>query len=165
MKIAIISDIHDHRAMLQKALEQLREADKLICCGDLCSPFIMHDLGRGFSKTIHIVFGNNDGDLFRLTQAADSYPHIHLHGEVADLLIDGKQFAVTHYDTIGRMLAVSDAYDVVCYGHNHKYEVAYDGQTLRINPGEIMGELTGGSSFVIFDTETAKVIRYEVTLI
>ncbi|MEZ4763453.1 MAG: metallophosphoesterase family protein [Calditrichia bacterium] len=162
MKIAIISDIHDHRKKLENALSQIQDADKLICCGDLCSPFIVKDLASGFSKPIHIVFGNNDGDLFRITQVANDFDHVHLHGEVADLLIDNKRFAVSHFDNIGRMLATSDAFDVVCFGHNHKYEVSYDGYTLRINPGEIMGELTGHSSFVVYDTESGEVIKYEV---
>lgn len=162
MKIAIISDIHDHRQKLQQALSRVQEAEVLICCGDLCSPFIMRDLGSGFRGAIHIVFGNNDGDLFRLTRAADEFEHLHLHGEVAELLLDGKRFAVTHFDTIGRMLAASDAFDVVCYGHNHKYEVGYEGKTLKINPGEIMGELSGSSTFVIYDTGSGEVTRFEV---
>ncbi|NIT54511.1 MAG: metallophosphoesterase family protein [candidate division Zixibacteria bacterium] len=163
MKIAIISDIHDHRQKLQKALAQIQDVDKMICCGDLCSPFIIRDLGAGFSKTIHIVFGNNDADLFRITLTASDFEHIHLHGEAAELLLDGKKFAITHFDNIGRMFATSDAYDVVCYGHNHKYEVAYEGKTLKINPGEIMGELTGNSTFVVYDTETDEVTRYEIS--
>jgi len=162
MKIAIISDIHDHRKKLEKALVQIQEADKLICCGDLCSPFIIRDLGSGFTGTIHIVFGNNDGDLFRISKAADDFEHIHLHGEIAELILDDKRFAVTHFDNIGRMIATSDDYDVVCYGHNHKYEVALEGKTLKINPGEIMGELTGSSTFVIYDTQSGEVTRYEV---
>ena len=162
MKIAIISDIHDHRAKLQKALSRLQEADALICCGDLCSPFIIRDLGSGFSKTIHIVFGNNDGDLFRISKAATDFAHIHLHGEAADITLDGKRFAIIHFDNIGRMLATSDEYDVVCYGHNHKYEVAFEGKTLKINPGEIMGELTGASTFVIYHTQSGEVVKYEV---
>ncbi len=162
MKIAIISDIHDHRANLRQALQQLQGVDKIICCGDLCSPFIMRDLGNGFAKPIHIVFGNNDGDLFRLTEAANEFEHIHLHGEVADMVIDNKRFAVTHYDTIGRMLSTSDAFDVVCYGHNHKYEVGFEGKTLKINPGEIMGELTGSATFVVYDTQSGEVTRFEI---
>ena len=162
MKIAIISDIHDHRKKLRNALAQIQDADKLICCGDLCSPFIIKDLAAGFPGPIHIVFGNNDGDHFRITQVANDFDHIHLHGEIADFVIDNKRFAVTHFDNIGRMLATSNAFDVVCFGHNHKYEVSYDEQTLKINPGEIMGELTGHSSFVVYDTQSGEVTRYEV---
>jgi hypothetical protein len=164
MKIAIISDIHDHREKLRLALGQIEDTDKLICCGDLCSPFIMRDLGSLYSKPIHIVFGNNDGDLFRLTEAAYEFEHIHLHGEVADLTVDNRRIAVTHFDNLGYMIAASGVYDVVCFGHNHKYEVSMDGKTLRINPGEIMGELTGHSTFVVYDTQTNEVTQYDVVV-
>ena len=52
--------------------------------GDLCSPFVIHHLGKGFKGTIHIVFGNNDGDLYRMTQNSQAYPHLSLHGEMAN---------------------------------------------------------------------------------
>ncbi|RMH79051.1 MAG: metallophosphoesterase [Calditrichaeota bacterium] len=162
MRVAIISDIHDHREKLRRALQKAQDAEVLICCGDLCSPFIIRDLGEGFSGPIHIVFGNNDGDLFRISQAASSFSHIHLHGEAAELELGGKRFAVSHFDNIGRMFAHSEAYDVVCYGHNHQYEVSREGRTLKINPGEIMGELTGASTFVMYDTDTGEVTRYDL---
>jgi len=58
MRIAVLSDIHDNVWKLAAALEAVRDADALICCGDLCSPFIVHQLGRGFAGPIHVVFGN-----------------------------------------------------------------------------------------------------------
>ena len=49
MRIAVLSDIHDNVWKLAAALDAVGDADALICCGDLCSPFIVHQLGRGFS--------------------------------------------------------------------------------------------------------------------
>ena len=157
MIIAILSDIHDHRARLRQALALAAGCDMMICCGDLCSPFIMHDLGNGFSNPIHIVFGNNDGDQYRLTTAAAAYPHIVLHGEVAQLEVERLKIAVTHFDSIAAMLSTSPAYDVICFGHNHRYQVEQKENTLLINPGEIMGELTGEASLVCFDTASRQV--------
>jgi len=68
MKLCILSDIHDELAQLSKALEVAESCDAMLCCGDLCSPFVVHHLGKGFKKPMHVVFGNNDGDLFRMTQ-------------------------------------------------------------------------------------------------
>ena len=51
MRVAILSDIHDNVWSLSAALGAVSEADALICCGDLCSPFIIHQLGRGFQET------------------------------------------------------------------------------------------------------------------
>lgn len=162
MQIGIISDIHDHIDNLRKALSMLKNAEALICCGDLCSPFIVDELGRGFSNDIHIVFGNNDGDHFRITKKAFAYEQMTLHGELCELEIGGRKIAVNHFDTIGRALANSDAYDVVCFGHNHEFEISLKGKTLIINPGEIMGGLTGKSTFVIYDTTEHEAAHYIV---
>lgn len=161
MRVAILSDIHDNIWKLDAALQQLQDADVLICCGDLCAPFIVAQLADGFSGPIHIVFGNNDGDLFRISQVASGYDHVTLHGEFAELTLDGQRFAVVHFPEMGRPIAASGLYDVVCYGHNHEYEVAREGKTLKINPGEIMGRF-GHSTFVIYDTQTGEATRYEV---
>jgi hypothetical protein len=169
MRIAILSDIHDNVLKLEAALQRLEGADALLCCGDLCSPFIIDQLGLGFSGPIHIVFGNNDADHYRMTMKLRNYPHITLHGEFADLQLDGKRFALNHYDNLGRAIAASNIYDVVCYGHNHQYEVAREGKSLRINPGAIMGAMfTGGqaktlpSTFALYDTATDAVTQIVV---
>lgn len=167
MNIGILSDIHDNRKSLESALQKLKDVDVIFCLGDLCSPFIMRDLASGFDRAIHIVFGNNDGDLFRIRESADRFDkegeRIHLHGEFADLTFDGKRFALNHYDRIGRAIARSDDYDVVCFGHTHVYEVSRDASTLVINPGEVLGAVHGGPTCAIYNTERdeAKQIRLD----
>ncbi len=91
-----------------------------------------------------------------MTLRARHYQHVHLHGEYFEETFGGKLFAVNHFDDIGRALAASGAFDVVCYGHNHAYEVRREGSTLVINPGEVMGGLSEGqvASCVIYDSET-----------
>src|SRR5437588_11169651 len=80
MKIAILSDIHDNLWNLSSALNAVRDSDVLICCGDLCSPFVIDELAK-FGRDIHIVFGNNDADLYRITTKALKKPNCHLHGQ------------------------------------------------------------------------------------
>ena len=159
MKIAILSDIHDNIPMLKEALKYAREADALICCGDLCSPFIVKELAQGFQRPIHIVFGNNDGDRFRMTTTAAKFPHLHLHGEYAELEFEQLRFCVNHFDNIGYSIAKGGKFDVVCFGHNHRFEITPLGPTLIINPGEIYGGLTGNSTFVLYDTATRQAER------
>jgi len=169
MKIAILSDIHDNVWKLAGALTAVGGADALICCGDLCSPFIVHQLGRGFAGPIHIVFGNNDGDLYRISANARHYEHIRLAGELFRGEFDGQRFAVNHYDMIARSLAASGEFDVVCYGHNHVFDIARVGETLAINPGTIMGaafapdgaRLDVPSTFVVYETRTGHAERFE----
>jgi hypothetical protein len=71
-------------------------AEVLICCGDLCSPFVMDLLAR-FPGQIHIVFGNNDADLFRITRKSSE--RVRVHGEFFETVLDGKKIAVNHFVT------------------------------------------------------------------
>jgi putative phosphoesterase len=172
MRIAVISDIHDNVWKLAVALDAARETDMLICCGDLCSPFVVHQIARGFPKPIHIVFGNNDGDLFRITANGHKYSHVHIHGEFFQGEFGGKRIAVNHYDNIARAIAASGEFDVVCYGHNHVYDVSRAGRTLMINPGAIMGatfrpdasRTDVASTFVIYDTASDEANAYQVVV-
>jgi putative phosphoesterase len=162
MKIAVISDIHDNLPMLRRALERCQQAEVLICCGDLCVSFVVKELGRGFAKPIHIVLGNNDGDPFRIASAVSKFPHMHLHGEYVEMELDGKTFSINHFDNIGRAIAKGEKYDVVCFGHNHQFEITPVGKTLMINPGEVYGGLTSHSTFAIYDTATGKAERLDL---
>ena len=162
MKVAIISDIHDNIAKLQAALERAADCSAIICCGDLCSPFIVRELGEGFKGPIHVVFGNNDGDRYRITEVSKTYSQIQLHGEFVELELNGILFGVNHFDHIGRALADVPRFDVVCYGHNHQFEIKRTDRKTIINPGEIFGGLTGHSTFVIFDTESMEAIRVDL---
>jgi len=167
MRIAVLSDIHDHLWNLAAALEIAGDADTLICCGDLCSPFVI-DVLRRFTKEIHIVFGNNDADLYRITAKAAKLPQLHLHGEFFERDFGGKHFAVNHFDYIAKPLAQSGKYDVVCFGHNHLHEIRRDGKCLLINPGPIMGaQFSSGKwegvppTFVIYNSLTDSVETFE----
>ena len=162
MQLAIISDIHDRVDHLAVILSQVTDADALIFCGDLCSPFIVVQLGEGFTKPIHVVFGNNDGDLFRITQQASRFSHMTLHGEFAELTCDGKRIAVNHFPEIARALAASNRYDLVCYGHDHKHSIEKNGDTLIVNPGEVYGGLTGVARYVVYDTVNGVAKRRDI---
>ena len=140
MHIAVLSDIHDQVWNLAVALRSVDSCDVLICCGDLCSPFVLDQLARGFAKPIHIVFGNNDADLYRITSKVAKYPHVRLRGEFFEEDFDGRRIAVNHFDNIARAIAAAGAHDAVFYGHNHVFDIRmYAGKTLALNPGSVMG--------------------------
>lgn len=170
MRIAVISDIHDNVWNLETALTFLKDCDAMICCGDLCSPFIIDQLGQGFRGPIDIVWGNNDADQFRMTAKAPQYPQIHLRGEFFEGEFDGVRIAVNHFDSIGLALARGRQYDAVFFGHNHRYEIAWIGEGLAINPGSILGVQFGpggaqtkvAPSMVIYDTETKLPSGFEI---
>jgi uncharacterized protein len=170
MRLGILSDIHDNVWKLKAALARLADCDVLLCCGDLCSPFVIDELAKGFARDIHIVFGNNDADLFRITSKTRTYPHVNLAGELFEASFDGKRFAMNHFDYLAKPMAQSGLYDVVCFGHNHELEIAHFGKTLAINPGPIMGAKFGShgridcaSTLAIFDTAASLPEVFEVT--
>lgn len=141
MRLGIISDIHDHLWNLRAALDRLNAgADVLLCCGDLCSPFVMDEL-RKFHGPVHVIFGNNDADLFRITRKSDD--KVQVHGELFTAELAGRRIAANHFDYIARPMAQSGLYDLVCFGHNHRISRETFGQTLALNPGPVMGVAFG----------------------
>jgi putative phosphoesterase len=167
MRIGIVSDIHDHIDRLLIALTRLQTAgaEALICCGDLCSPFIVAEFASGFSAgPIHIVFGNNDGDRFRIAAVARQQrePGVDVHGESVALDFDGKRVFVHHFNDVGALVAASGQFDLVCYGHNHEWNAErHPGGSLEVNPGAVMGwHPTQGdilSTYALYDTKAARV--------
>ena len=171
MQIAILSDVHDNLWNLAAALQFLEgRASTMLCCGDLCSPFVIEQLAR-FRGDVHIVFGNNDADLYRITSNAAKHTNVRLHGEFFEGMFEKRYVAVNHYDTLGRTIAASARYDVVCFGHNHERELARLGHTQLINPGPIMGaKFPGGRwqdtepTFALYDTASDRAELYAIDL-
>ncbi len=152
MRIAIMSDSHDNLWKLEEAMPLLRETEAVLHCGDLIAPFMMIRLIKGAGgHPVHVVWGNNDGDKRLLSQVAASAENVHLHGEFAEIELGGLRVALNHYPRIARALAQSGRYDLVCYGHDHTAHQEWVGQTLLLNPGELMG-MKGKSTFAIVES-------------
>lgn len=160
MKLAVCSDIHDQLSILNRMLEQIEGLDALIFCGDFCAPFTLKAMAEGFPGPVHVVWGNNDGDQWLITEIAHKMDNVNLHGVFAELEFDGFKVAVTHYPRIGRAVAHSELYDLVCYGHNHTADQQRVGETLLLNPGELMGRF-GTSTYAVVDTavKSAEIIE------
>src|SRR3989344_4748488 len=64
MVIGIISDSHDNMPNIYKALEYFKQQGitTLIHCGDVCAPGVMREIAQKFGGTMHLVYGNVDGD-------------------------------------------------------------------------------------------------------
>jgi putative phosphoesterase len=170
MLIGILSDTHDHKVNTKVALSMLRnlKAEVILHAGDFCAPFMI----PLFEKwELHGVFGNNDGDHFRITQKFDEIGG-HLHGEFMDRVFGNRRFAMYHgtQPAITEALIRSRMYDVVVSGHTHEavnkvwphplladadVQDAYSlrSETLHINPGTVNG-LGAAATFALFDTET-----------
>ncbi|MBM3498409.1 MAG: YfcE family phosphodiesterase [Armatimonadetes bacterium] len=161
MKIAVLSDSHDHlhavRAALRKAVEA--GATAVIHCGDLVAPFVVSEL-KTFPGPVHVILGNNDGDVFLLTKlAADS--NVTLHGAVATLELDGRKLLAVHDPPAAAAFAATGEHDAVFYGHAHRAGEERVGETLLLGAGELMG-FKEPPSFALYDTETNTAKRVSV---
>ncbi|MDT9071488.1 metallophosphoesterase family protein, partial [Escherichia coli] len=80
----------DHIAHLRQAVATLKKlgAEAIIHCGDLISPFMLEELAR-FDGPVHLVFGNNAGDVQLITSLClEKFPAITLHGVCGELFAD-----------------------------------------------------------------------------
>ena len=158
MKIAVMSDSHDHLIPLRAALERAAAAgaEALIHCGDLIAPFVLAEL-RKFAGPVHVVFGNNDGEVYLWTQLA-AHTNVELHGEVAELELGGRKLLVVHEQQVAEAFAATGRYDAVLYGHVHQSGERRVGEALLLGAGEIMG-FKEPPSFAVYDTETKAATR------
>jgi len=154
MKFGILSDSHDNFWRMEEALPHLQQCGAVLHCGELISPFMVKQLADGLGDIpVHLVWGNNDGDHRAVAELAAKSGSFKLYGELAVLNIEGLRIAINHYPEIGKSLAQSGEYNLVCFGNNHIASLQEINDTVLLNPGEILG-LNGRSTMVLFDLNT-----------
>ncbi len=163
MKIAILSDSHDHIPNLRRAVRRAGElgATLLIHCGDLISPFMLPELHR-FRGQVHLIYGNNAGDQHLIsTRCGTLFDNILHHGIQGEVEAAGLRIGFQHYPSLARGLALTGRYQVVCCGHNHIAAFERIGDCLLINPGDLLGkDMKPG--FMLLDSGDLSVERIEV---
>jgi len=160
MKIAIISDSHDHKDNILRAVSIIneRKVNAIIHCGDYVSPFVKRwfdKLDDAIKKNFFGVFGNNDGERLFLTQNLGQICQFAQNGNELILELGGKRIFASHMprnETI-EALAHSGKFDIILSGHTHSLINKNENGVLVVNPGEVCGYLTGKSTFAIIDTD------------
>jgi len=158
MQIAVFSDCHDNIWNLEKALNLVREAEQLIFLGDFCAPFSLAQMADEFAGPVDCVPGNNDGDMFLLMTVAAQAGNVTFHNPVGVLSTPEGDIAFTHYPEVGEGLAATGKYRAVFSGHTHRFMQKQVGDTLWVNPGEIMGRY-GEPGFVLYDSVAGTIER------
>ena len=160
MRIAVLSDIHDHLDNLKKVLEDFKKqkVQAIFFCGDLISPFTTGVLAEAELPT-YAVLGNNDEDhIGMMKKGGKKITWFHLSQEFGEMKVGDKKIAFCHYPKLGELLAKSGEYDAVFYGHTHNVHKEKFGKTLLLNPGAVCGINFEKSdydkaTYAIFDTE------------
>lgn len=146
MKICILSDSHDHRHLLAAAVEHAvaQGAEAVLHGGDVVSPSTLSVLQR-FGLPVHVVHGNNGGDLYTLARmAARKGSVIHYHGADLDTELAGRRVFMVHYPHYARGMAALGDWDLVICGHSHRTVIEHlpnvrGGETLFIDAGTVGG--------------------------
>lgn len=146
MKFCLVSDSHDHRRLLASAVADAkrRGAEVVLHCGDLVAPSTLHAITT-LGLPIHVIHGNNTGDLFHLSRIAhESKGQIAYYGQDAVLTLAGKRIFMVHYPHYAKAMAATGEYDLVCNGHEHQARIeeianVRGGKTLRLDPGTVAG--------------------------
>lgn len=157
MKIAVISDSHDHIWNMRRMVQQANDlgVELMIHCGDLISPFMLEELDA-FRGKIHLIFGNNSGDQVLLMKRLKTRPQVQFHGWLGIITAGGLRVAFVHAPEIANSIARSGEFDMVFFGHTHLWHMEKIKGTILLNPGEIMGKKEP-AGWALIDSETREV--------
>src|SRR3989344_467314 len=140
MKLAIISDTHDHIENLEKALTILKKGkiQSIIHLGDYIAPPTIRRL-QGFK--VQGIFGNNDGEKLGILKAFQDIKGEISRTDFLELELEKKKLALYHGTEPGitQALIKSQQYDLVLHGHTHESMNTQEGKTLSLNPGSLHG--------------------------
>lgn len=160
MKICILSDSHDNRALLKEAGADAhaRGAEAILHCGDVVAPSTLAVL-REFELPIHVIYGNNTGDMHSMHRMASKPSNfLHFYGQDAGIELGGRRIFMVHYPHYAEAMAVTGDWDLVCCGHDHKTNIKpvaniKGGTTMLVNPGTV-GGVAAPATYVFGDLES-----------
>ena len=157
MQLGVIADTHDNVDAVQAAVRAFEDAgvETIIHCGDVIAPPVIQYF-EGFE--LHVVLGNNDGEITGLRQAIDGLGHgSRLHGRFARLTVNDLEIAVLHGEDLAEVEAYANtgAFAYVLHGHHHEALARDVGHTTVLNPGAHFPSVSSEHrSIAIIDTHT-----------
>ena len=117
MKLAVLSDTHG--LLRQEVMDHLTGVDAILHGGDVNNQGIVDTLAS--VAPLYVVRGNNDREW------AESLPAF------IDVALSGARIYMTHKKRdLPKDLS---PYDLVVYGHSHRYECTSEGAVTLLNPG------------------------------
>jgi len=117
MRIGVLSDTHG--LLRPEVLSALEGCEAILHGGDINRQEILDVLSK--IAPVHVVRGNNDGEW------AEHIPTL------LDFRLAGLRVCMAHKKK--DLPADLSVYDLVVYGHSHRYEESRQGNALLLNPG------------------------------
>lgn len=169
MRVCILSDSHDHIALLDAAVANAKAAgaEAVLHCGDVVAPSTLHCLEK-HGLPVHVIHGNNTGDLYAMTRLGHKPGGVvRFHGMDAGIELAGRRIFLVHYPHYARALAATGDWDLVCCGHSHAVKIEKlpnitGGQTCLVNPGTIGGVGQAPATWILGDLASMDFEPHEV---
>jgi len=133
-------------------------AEAVLHCGDLVAPSTLHAI-VGLGLPIHLIHGNNAGDLFYLNRfVQERGKHLQYYGQDGSLDLAQRRIFMVHYPHYAKAMALTGDYHLVCNGHEHhpvieRVRNIRGEDTLRVDPGTVAG-VSGPRTYVFGDLKT-----------
>jgi uncharacterized protein len=153
MKIAIIADIHDNIANLEKCISWCRSQDitKAICVGDVTNAETLKIIAENFSA-IYLIRGNMD--IYEEGEE-EKFENIKFYGRSGVAEIAGQRVGICHEPGFIAGLLTQNC-SIIFYGHTHKPWIEEKGKVMTINPGNL-GAVFQRASFAVWEPENGKI--------
>lgn len=154
MKIAIISDIHDNLANLEKCLNWCSENSiaELICCGDVTNSETLKFLSDKFNNKIHLVKGN--AEIYN-EEDVKKYDNIEYYGRTGCFIIDNKKIGLCHEPYLINKIMEFGKRDIIFYGHTHKPWIEKRDNAIIVNPGKLGSVFS--ATFAVWDSANSAI--------
>lgn len=149
MRIAVISDTHRNKHMIEKACTYIQNSDLLIHLGDNVDD--IKEIEKYYSGKIINVMGNCDFLCEAPMEAVEN--------------IGGKVFLITHGHRYGvkydlnklRYRAMEVKADIALFGHTHEPLLLNEYGILFLNPGSASLSRKGANSLAFIDIEDEEI--------
>lgn len=140
MSICVLSDSHNNKKAISRAVEIIRTLDPeiIIHCGDLCDPamFDLFDHELVACRRFYFVYGNNDYDVSGIDRVCRARGFT--TGPSHSVTVGKRRIYACHGHKGLRDRAIDGGtYDVVFSGHSHVREDTRRNRTRIVNPGAL----------------------------
>ncbi len=162
MRIGLLSDTHDQRERLTRALERFRleQITTVLHAGDVTKAATLRLLA---DFDVWVARGNMDRDPLLLQTASTLFGRGRM-AKVLRLSLDGARLALLHGDDVATLstLIRSEQFDYVIHGHTHVARDERRGKTRILNPGALGHVYTRPPSCAILDLRSGDLTWVEL---
>lgn len=146
MRILVLSDTHRHIEAVLELLSGDHRFDRIFHLGDMVSDAI--DIESVSGLEVDYVAGNCDWG----GSQGPNKKIVHIGGKKI-YLCHGHREHVKSGDGFLRSMLRKEGYDIALYGHTHMAKIAWEGDSLIMNPGSISLPRDGQASYAVINID------------